>query len=157
MTNFLEQLTAEYYSHMGYFVRTNVKFGLRKGKGGYKGEMDVLAFRPETLTLLHVETSMDSDSWKKRRDKFQKKFLTAKPYYKKLFTFQINQIIKIAIVGLSSPKKSVNFKQGIIVKSVPDFIKEITGYLSRYSPLNQVVPENFPLLRAMQFTIHFNK
>lgn len=104
MTNFLEQLTAEYYSHMGYFVRTNVKYGLRK-KGGYKGEMDVVAFHPESLTLLHIETSMDADSWEKRKSKFQKKFSTAREYYYKLFKFEIRRIEKMVIVGFSPPRE----------------------------------------------------
>jgi len=155
MANFLEQLTAEYYSHMGYFVRTNVKFGLRK-QGGYEGEMDVIAFHPESLTLLHIETSMDSDSWEKRRKKFQKKFSLAEPYYRELFKFEINKIKKMAIIGLSVPEKPVDLWDIVPVKFIPYFIEEITDYLSQYSPLNHIVPENFPLLRAMQFVIHFN-
>jgi len=157
MANFLEQLAAEYYSHMGYFVRTNVKFGLRKGRGGYEGEIDVLAFRPETSTLLHIETSMDCDSWRERKNRFQKKFKTAESHYKKLFTFKIQKLIKIVIVGLGNPKKSVNFGPNIFIQSIPDFIKKITDYLIRYNPKNQAVPENFPLLRAMQFAVHFNR
>lgn len=156
MANFLEQLVAEYYSHMGYFVRTNVKFCPRK-RGGYEGEMDVIAFHPVSLTLLHIETSMDSESWEKRREKFQKKFSTAQPYYRKIFKFKINKIEQMAIVGLSIPKKSPDLWNVVPVKYVPYFIGEITDYLSQYNPLNQAIPENFPLLRAMQFAIHFGE
>ncbi len=44
--NFLEQLVAEWYAYKGYFVRTNIKFGKRI-RGGYEGEMDVVAFDPK--------------------------------------------------------------------------------------------------------------
>ena len=46
---------------MGYFVKTNIRFGLLK-RGGYAGEMDVVAYHPDTLSLVHIETSMDADS-----------------------------------------------------------------------------------------------
>lgn len=154
MTNFLEQLTAEYYSHMGYFVRTNVKYGLRK-KGGYEGEMDVVAFHPESLSLLHIETSMDADSWEKRKNKFQKKFSTASRYYDKLFRFEIEKTEKMVIVGFNPPRN--DFWGVAPIKSIPDFVEEITDYLSQFHPLRQAIPENYPLLRAIQFAIHYDK
>ncbi|MFH1392928.1 MAG: hypothetical protein ABIG73_00895 [Patescibacteria group bacterium] len=154
MTNFLEQLAAEYYSHMGYFVRTNVKYGLRK-KGGYEGEMDVVAFHPESLVLLHIETSMDADSWEKRKNKFQKKFSKAHDHYYKLFKFEIRKREKMVIVGFNSPRD--DFWSIAPIKSIPDFVGEVTDYLSQFHPLNQAVPENYPLLRAMQFAIHYDK
>lgn len=154
MTNFLEQLTAEYYSHMGYFVKTNIKYGLRK-KGGYEGEMDVVAFHPESLSLLHIETSMDADSWDKRKSKFQKKFSTANTYYYELFKFEVKNIEKMVIAGFNPPRK--DFWSVAPIKSIPDFVEEITDYLSQFHPLNQAIPENYPLLRAIQFAIHYDK
>ena len=41
--NFLEQVIAEWFSHKGYFVKTNIKFG-KLPRGGFAGEMDVVAF-----------------------------------------------------------------------------------------------------------------
>jgi hypothetical protein len=63
--NFLEQLVGEWYSYQGYYVRTNVMVGPRDA-GGYEGELDVVAFHPETREIVHVETSMDALSWDKR-------------------------------------------------------------------------------------------
>lgn len=154
MTNFLEQLTAEYHSHMGSFVRTNVKYGLRE-KGGYEGEMDVVAFHPTSLALLHIETSMDADSWEERKSKFQKKFSTAHEYYYKLFNFEIKKIEKMVIVGSGPPRE--DFWSVAPIKSIPDFVGEIADYLSQFHPLKQAVPENYPLLRAIQFAIHYDK
>lgn len=154
MTNFLEQLTAEYHSHMGYFVRTNIKYG-RRARGGYEGEMDVVAYHPESLALLHVETSMDALSWEKRKKKFRRKFALASNYYYKLFKFDIKEIEKMVIVGFNNPPK--DFWEVSQIKSIPNFIGEITDYLSQYDPLRAVIPENYPLLRSMQFAIHYDE
>lgn len=156
MTNFLEQLAAEYYSYLGYFVKTNVKFGLRNS-GGWKGEMDVVAYHPESLTLLHIETSMDADSWGHRYNMFKRKFSTAESYYRKIFKFKIKKIEKMAIVGLSVPRQQPDLWKIVPVKYIPHFIQEITDYLSQFSPLTHAIPENFSLLRAIQFAIHFDK
>jgi len=55
--NFLEQLISEWYAHKGYFVRTNIKFG-RLSHGGWKGEIDVVAYEPKSKEFIHVETSI---------------------------------------------------------------------------------------------------
>lgn len=60
-SNYLEQLAAEWYEYQGYFVRRNIRVGLRK-QGGYEGELDVVAFHPGRVALVHIETSMDADS-----------------------------------------------------------------------------------------------
>ena len=44
-SNFLEELTAEWYEFNGYFVRRNVNVGKRP-EGGYECELDVVAFHP---------------------------------------------------------------------------------------------------------------
>jgi hypothetical protein len=156
MTNFLEQLVAEYYSHLGYFVKTNVKFGLRD-RGGWEGEMDVVAYHPESLTLLHIETSMDADSWEQRYKRFKRKFSTAESYYREIFKFEIKKIKKMAIVGLGIPQQQPDLWKIVPVKYIPYLIQEITDHLSQYSPLTHAISENYPLLRAMQFAIHFDK
>jgi hypothetical protein len=81
--NFLEQLVAEWYAYRGFFVRTNIKFG-KRGKGGYKGEMDVVAFHPQGRTLVHIEASSDAYSWPKRKEMFRKKFQIEEQLYASL-------------------------------------------------------------------------
>ena len=53
--NFLEQLVAEWYGYRDYFIRTNVKFG-KRSKGGYTGEVDVLAVKPQERELIHCRS-----------------------------------------------------------------------------------------------------
>ncbi len=84
MTNFLEQLVAEWYEFSGYFVRRNVHVGRRKG-GGYECELDVIAFYPDGKRLVHIESSMDSHSWAKREKRFRKKFEAGRKHIPKLF------------------------------------------------------------------------
>lgn len=81
--NHLEQLVAEWYEYCGYFVRRNVHVGLRP-KGGYECELDVVAFRPTDKKLVHIEPSLDADSWEHREKRYAKKFAAGKKYIPKL-------------------------------------------------------------------------
>lgn len=67
--NFLEQPVSEWYAYQGYYVRENVRVSPRD-RGGYKGELDVVAFHPETGELVHVETSMDAPPLSQLPDSF---------------------------------------------------------------------------------------
>ena len=153
--NFLEQITSEWYVYKGYFVRTNIKFG-RLSHGGWKGEIDIAAYNPQTKDFIHVETSTDADSWAKRKERFCRKFRNAAEFYSELFPFQINKIQKIALVGFSKPKIKPNFGDSINVILVPDFFREITNELKKKNPMQVAIPENYPLLRAIQFSTFYN-
>jgi len=150
--NFLEQLVAEWYAFQGYFVRTNIKFG-KRAKGGYSGEMDVVAFHPKEKTLTHIETSMDADSWSERKKRFQRKFQDANSHFKELFDFPITEVRRIAIVGFgkAKEKEKADFGYNIKVISIPDLITEITSDLSNRHPMKNAIPEEYPLLRSIQF------
>jgi hypothetical protein len=148
--NFLEQLVAEWYAFQGYFVRTNIKFG-KRAKGGYLGEMDVVAFHPKEKTLIHIETSTDADSWSERKKRFQRKFQDANSHFKDSFDFPISEVRRIAIVGFGKPKVKIDFGDDIKVISIPDLMTEITSELSNRHPIKNAIPEEYPLLRAIQF------
>lgn len=151
--NFLEQLIAEWYAFNGYFVRTNVKFGKRE-KGGYKGEMDVVAYHPSTKVLTHVEASTDANTWEERKTAIDRKFGDA-AHFTELFDFDIKGIKRIAIFGFSKPKNPVKFKDDIELLTIPQFVESITEELSKRSPQSAVVPENYPLLRAIQLAAYY--
>ena len=148
--NFLEQLVAEWYGYRGHFVRTNVRIGKRKG-GGWEGEMDVVAFDPNTKVLTHIETSGDAAAWEQRRISFQKKFETAARYYTSTFRFPINRVEKVAIVGPIKPRTVRGFGNDITVLSIPELMRQIKVELVKLDELHTVVPESYPLLRAIQF------
>ncbi len=67
--NHLEQLVSEWLQYNGYFVRVSVQVGAR-ARGGFEGELDVVALNPVTQHLLHVECSLDALSAEKREERF---------------------------------------------------------------------------------------
>ncbi len=157
--NFLEQLAAEWYSYQGYFVRTNVKYGLKpKGStGGFVGEMDVIAYHPKLRRVVHIETSTDSDSWDERRRSFTDKFERAAKYYPEVFAFPHGVVVKRAIVGLNwthPPQFSV---KGVEILSLRQFVKEIADGLREHTPLEKMVPQEWPLLRGIHMAIFWGK
>ena len=89
----LEQAIAEWFSHEGYFVKTNIKFG-KLPRGGFAGEMDVVAFHPQTRELVHIETSVHGGA-----ERFKQKFDLAKRYYGELFQFSYGSMRCMAIGG----------------------------------------------------------
>lgn len=149
--NFLEELVAEWYQYRGYFVRRNVKIG-RLGHGGYEGEMDILAFKQDMSEFLHIETSTDNMTWMMRRKRFTKKFASAEKQYKALFGRRPDH--RIVIVGLGRNAKQ-EVAPGVETRLIPELIAEISVELSKRNPIRDAVPEGYPLLRAMQFTLAY--
>ena len=155
--NFLESLVAEWYEYSGYFVRSNPR-ARKRPKGGWDVELDVLAFSPSDRRLLHIETSSDANSWRERKDRFlKKKFILSQKEYESLIGSEIDTIEKIAIVGWSTTKSDLNWADDIKVILIPQLLEEITAKLKETSPMKQAVPEGFPLLRAMQMALAFEK
>ena len=152
--NFLEQLVAEWYKYKGYFVRTNVRFGKRQD-GGYEGEIDVLAFNPKENTLVHLETSSDAESWDLRQEKFGKKFRKAQDYYKSILGFDFKKIKKIAVVSFGRSSKNLDLGNDVEVLQIPKLMHRIKDELRKLDPRSSAVPEEFPLLRAIQFAVWF--
>ena len=152
--NFLEQLVTEWYRYKGYFVRTNVRFGKRQG-GGYEGEIDVLAFNPNENTLVHLETSSDAEKWNLRREKFGKKFRKAEDYYKSILRLDFRKIKKIAVVSFGRSGKNLGLGSDVEVLQIPKLMHQIKDELRKLNPGSSAVPEEFPLLRAIQFAVWF--
>jgi len=153
--NFLEQLVSEWYSYRGYYVRTNVKVG-RRGAGGYEGELDVVAFHPETKEIVHVEASMDALSWDKRRKKFARRFELGRRYIPALFSFTKRRPTQVAVFGFPRTTRDRQLLgEDVQVYLMPQLIGEIAEELSQTTVESGVIPETFPLLRAMQFALDY--
>lgn len=148
--NFLEQLVAEWYEYKGHYVRTNIKFGKRP-RGGYEGEIDIAAFEPRERKIVHLEASMDALPWDKREKRFTKKFNDAAKHYNEIFDFDYERVEQIVIVGFGKAPNHDRFNGDIKVRRVPDLVEEIIAELKSKNPMQAVVPESYPLLRAMQF------
>lgn len=155
-SNFLEQLASEWYAYKGYFVRQNVHVG-KRAKGGYDCELDVVAFNPETKHLVHMEPSMDSDSWVTREKRYSKKFQAGKIHIPALFkgTALPEEIEQIALFEYASNMKHTTVGGGRI-KLVKEFLKEIKEDLNGKMINNNAVSEHMPLLRLIQFMCHYH-
>jgi hypothetical protein len=122
MNNFLEQLAAEWFEFQGYYVRRNVRVAPR-ANGGHEGELDIVAFNPSTRRLVHVESSMDADSWKQRELRFARKFELGRKYIPSLFQ-NLNipsEPEQIALLVFASDKNRQTLGGGRIVL-IQDFM-----------------------------------
>lgn len=149
--NHLEQLTAEWYEFRGYFVRRNVQVG-RREKGGYECELDVVAFCPRRQHLVHIEPSMDAHTWAIRESRYTKKFEAGRRYIPGLFggIALPPTIEQIALLGFGSTANVKVLAGGRIMTS-SDLLAEITSEIGRMRISSAAVPEQYPLLRTIQF------
>lgn len=153
--NFLEQLAAEWYAVQGFFVRTNVKAN-RRSNGGWGNELDVLAFKPGSGELVHLETSWDALTWDGRKNRFiTKKFVFSSKQYAQLIGHAPLSIKKRAVVGTSHSCPEATWAEDIEVVTVPRFVAEICAGLKGKHPLRDIVPETYPRLRAIQFALSY--
>lgn len=149
--NHLEELAAEWYEFRGYFVRRNVQVG-RRAKGGYECELDVVAFCPQRKHLVHIEPSMDANTWKVREERYTKKFAAGRKYIPGLFNGipLPGSIEQIALLGFASNANVKTLAGGRVMTSA-DFLAEITGEVGKLRVATAAIPEQFPLLRTIQF------
>ncbi|MWV18012.1 hypothetical protein F3I16_18385 [Pseudomonas sp. L-22-4S-12] len=149
--NHLEQLTSEWYEYRGYFVRRNVLVG-KRAKGGYECELDVVAFCPQRQHLVHIEPSMDAHTWAKREARYEKKFEAGRKYIPGIFsgiTLPKN-IEQIALLGFASNANVKTLAGGRIMTSA-DLLAEITAEIGNLRIAQAAIPEQYPLLRTIQF------
>lgn len=149
--NHLEQLVAEWYEYRGYFVRRNVQVGKRV-KGGYECELDVVAFNPETQHLVHIEPSMDAHTWAKREVRFNKKFAAGRKYIPTLFKGIVlpTEIEQIALLGFASNANTKRVAGGLVMTTA-ELFREIVAGIATKRVAKAAIPEQYPLLRTLQF------
>ncbi|MGH7271185.1 MAG: hypothetical protein ACREJ3_12225 [Polyangiaceae bacterium] len=152
--NFLETLVAEWYGHRGYLIQTNIKFG-KRAKGGYAGEIDVLALNLNKRALAHVETSSDADSWDERRERIVRKFKNAEQHYMSGRGVTFDSITRMAVVGVRPAKKSAITLDGIEVVSLDELMSRIKDYVRGFNPASLAIPESYGYLRAVQLAVWF--
>jgi hypothetical protein len=149
----LESLIAEYLDWQGYIVKRNIKVG-RLSHGGWEGELDIVGYRPRPQSLIHYEPSIDGWSWKKREERYEKKFGAGKNYiYSEVFPWLRPAIpLKQIAVLVSHPKARDRIAGGVIV-SVDELMAEIRReVVSRGIMASNAIPEQYPLLRTVQLT-----
>jgi hypothetical protein len=155
VANFLEQLTREWYEYQGYFVRQNVNVGKRTA-GGYECELDIVAFHPKKQHLVHIEPSMDADSWANREKRYAKKFAAGRKYIPKLFDgLELPENIEqIALLVFASTVNKKTLGGGRIM-ILDQFLSEILTGLADSTIASSAVPEQLPIVRTLQFVSHY--
>jgi hypothetical protein len=153
--NFLEELVAEWYEYLGYFVRRNIRVGPLPN-GGFEGELDVVAFNPINRHLIHIETSSDSDSWIGRKERFTHKFSVGRRHIPTLFNGLPlpQEIEQVALFVYGSSRQYAEVGGGKVL-SIKLFISSILDELATKPVASKAVPEQYPLLRALQFAANF--
>jgi hypothetical protein len=149
--NHLEQMVAEWYEFQGYFVKRNVLVGKRPA-GGYECELDVVAFHPGKQHLVHLEPSLDADSWEIREKRFRKKFDAGRKYIKDLFSglTMPEHIDQIAIFVFAN-RTNHPFLGGGMVKIADQLIEEIFYELKGKRLESNAIPEQLTILRSFQY------
>ncbi|MDD3029371.1 MAG: hypothetical protein PHS57_03705 [Alphaproteobacteria bacterium] len=157
MTNFLEQLVAEWYEFQGYFVRRNVRVGKRLN-GGHEGELDVVAFHPSKGRLIHIEPSMDCDPWDKREARFSRKFKTGRTYIPMLFEgFSLPAEIEQVALLMYGSSKDHSTLGGKRLMMIDEFMANVRKEIEGRQIRNAAIPEQFILLRTLQFAATYWK
>lgn len=148
--NFLESMVREYLEWKNHVVRTNVRVG-RREKGGYAGELDVVAFDPQGQVLYHYELSMDSLSKVRREARFHKKFATGREHAHTVFPWIAPETSLKQVLVLPG-RRSLPVLSKVTVRNLDDFMAETVradvrkaGYM-----VKAAIPEQFPLLRTIQ-------
>lgn len=152
-SNYLEQLAAEWYEFQGFFVRRNVPVGLGE-KGGFEAELSIVAIHPASKRVVHVEPSMDAHSWDVREKRFARKFSAGLRHLAdstgKLC--ESGDIEQIALIALGS-KINHPVLGGGTVLTLSDFLVEILRELKERSGEDLSVPQQYPILRTLQFVV----
>lgn len=155
--NHLEQLVAEWYEYKGYFIRRNVKVG-RRPRGGYECELDIVAFHPHEKHLIHIEPSLDTNSWAERERRYKKKFTAGKKFIPAIFKgLDIpKEIEQVALFAYGSGTTHKTLAGGRVML-VSDLLREIFVELKSKSILTNIIDEQKPLLRTLQFVAEYRK
>ncbi len=138
-------------------VRRNIKVG-RLAKGGYEGELDVVAFHPSKKHLVHIEPSLDANRWDVREERFTKKFAAGRKHIAKIFEgFDLpSDIEQIALLVLPSKGDRQTLGGGKLV-TLAELLEEIFTEIKSLSIYQNSIPEDKPLLRSFQYVAQYRQ
>lgn len=133
-----------------HLVLRNEKVG-PLGHGGHAGELDIVAYSPQANTILHLEPSLDADTWKRREERYAKKFAAGREHIPTLFPWldPLPPIRQIAVF-VSAAVDRTTIAGGEVV-TVDEVAAEIRRAVCDRGKTSQgAIPEQFPLLRTIQ-------
>ncbi|OGI43050.1 MAG: hypothetical protein A2150_06495 [Candidatus Muproteobacteria bacterium RBG_16_64_11] len=154
--DYLEQLAGEWYEYQGYFVRRDLWVGL-ESDGSYECELDVVGFHPIKHHLVQVEPLMNCLDWKQREQHLRLKFDAGRKYLHRMFGAAPHLAIEqIALVAVAADPHRRSVAGGKIVL-LSEFLSQILAKLATVSVSADLVPEQWPLLRTLQFVAEYRQ
>jgi hypothetical protein len=155
--NHLEGIISEWLENTGYIVARNHKVG-RLVKGGWGGELDVIAYNPATKHLVHYEPSLDAESWARREARFTKKFTMGRqhvrdiPQLSFLTQEQVDSMEQIAVFPAVTETRR-DFLGGKAI-GMDELMSTINQFVRERGPAAfNAFPEQYPMLRTLQFAL----
>jgi len=126
------------------------------------GELDVVAYHPVTGELYHFKPSLDSHTCDKRNERFARKFQTGRDYirtvpqYANVPAEHFANLKQVALLS-HTPKgmaDRIEFAGGE-AWTIDSFVEEVNAWVrSNWSVAwAGAIPESYPLLRVMQFSL----
>jgi hypothetical protein len=154
--NYLEQLASEWYEYQGYFVRRDLWVGL-EADGSYECELDVVGFHPTRHHLVQIEPLTDGLDWRQREQHLRLKFDAGRKYLHRMFGAASHLAIEqIALAAIVDHPHRRTVAGGQIVP-LAEFLGQILARLATVSVAASLVPEQWPLLRTLQFVAEFRR
>jgi hypothetical protein len=156
MMEYLERLVREWYEYQGYFVRDDLWVGLETD-GSYECDLAVVAFHPTRRHVVHVEPSFDLLSWEEREQHFQTKFDAAGKYLHRIFGTEPHLHIEHVALIVSNDRPRAHTIGGGRMLLLCDFFAEIVQHLGRLDMAAAVVPDQWGLIRTLQFVAAYRE
>lgn len=118
-------------------------------------ELDVVAFDPKAMQILHVEPSLDGESWATRERRFTKKFSAGKAYIlKDLFPWLPPDTPLLQRAIFPSASKGKRIIAGAEVLTVDEMVGKIRGAVKECGIASRAaISEHYPLLRTIQLVV----
>lgn len=152
--NHLEELLVEYYLWQDHVVKSNVRVGKRSG-GGWTMELDVVAYNPKDQSILHIEPSLDAQSWEVRAERFEKKFRAGREHIlTEVFPWVSKSAqIRQRAIFFNVPAHRRKLGDADVV-SIDEQVAEIRkAVASKGVAARSAISEQFRLLRTIQLVV----
>ena len=146
----LEDLLFEHLDWRGYLVKRNIKVG-KLSHGGWEGELDLVAYHPQTGDLVHMEPSIDAHKWERRDERFSKKFECGRKYiFPDVFPWlnRDTPLRQVAVLVSRGTRECVGGGEIITIDEIAKQIKN--DVIGRGKMAKAAIPEQYALLRTAQ-------
>lgn len=146
----LQQLTREWYEYQGYFVRQYLWVGLQSD-ASYECELDVVAYHPRQHHVVQIEPSFDLLPAEEKERHFRTKFDAGKKYLHRMFGLAAGLHVEQVALIASADHADRRMIGGGRVLLVSELLSQILNLLSDLSPSSAPIPEQWPLIRTLQW------